>query len=59
MVNSMKKEVNRALVAKKKKYQTPVSEEMQVVSVGIMQSVSSTPPTPAPPAPRPRGGKLW
>ena len=55
----MKKEVNRALVAKKKKYQTPVSEEMQVISVGIMQSVSSTPPTPAPPAPRPRGGTVW
>ena len=40
----------------KKVYQTPVSEEMQVVSVGII--CGSAPTLPATPAPRPRGGEV-
>ena len=56
----MKKEVNRALVAKKM-YVTPLVEATQVNFSGvIMVSPPTAPPTtPAPPAPRPRGGKLW
>ena len=55
----MKKEVNRALVAKKM-YVTPLVEATQVHFSGvIMVSPPTTPVPPAPPAPRPRGGKLW
>lgn len=50
----MKKEVNRALVAKKM-YVTPLVEATQVNFSGVIM-LSPIPPHPAP---RPRGGKLW
>ena len=54
--DSMKKEVNRALVAKKM-YVTPLVEATQVNFSGVI--MVSPPSTPGNPAPRPRGGKLW
>lgn len=54
----MKKEVNRALVAKKM-YVTPLVEATQVNFSGVIMEGSSIVPPPISPAPRPRGGKLW
>lgn len=55
----MKKDVNRALVAKKM-YVTPLSEVL-LVSPAAMMMVGTSPTLPSDPgsAPRPRGGKLW
>ncbi len=52
----MKKEVNRALVAKKM-YVTPLVEATKVNFSGVI--MVSPPSGPLQPAPRPRGGKLW
>ena len=38
-------------------YVTPLVEVALINTKGVL--CGSTPPTPAPPAPRPRGGKLW
>ena len=54
--DSMKKEVNRALVAKKM-YVTPLVEVTQInMEVGVLALTSGGALSPAP---RPRGGKLW
>lgn len=52
----MKKDVNRALVAKKM-YVTPLVEVTQInMEVGVLALTSGGGPSPAP---RPRGGGLW
>lgn len=52
----MKKDVNRALVAKKM-YVTPLVEVAQInMEVGVLALTSGGALSPAP---RPRGGQLW
>ena len=54
----MKKEVNRALVAKKM-YVSPLVEVTKVSLVSGLLNISGSGSGTPEPAPRPRGGKLW
>ncbi len=55
----MKKEVNRALVAKKKMYERPLSEVLPVSPATMVMVGGSPTTTPVDPAPRRRVGGLW